>query len=78
MSETEFQVGDEVTFNAYHEPIRAKVREIVPGEKVTNNPDGRVFYRLEGISKPLVSVTTGRSIEESRYFTHTDPMEALK
>ncbi len=67
----EFKAGDEVTFNAYDEPIKATVR----GIKIK---DGDIYYQLRadcvrkpsgiGFTKSLVSETTGRSIQESYLF----------
>jgi len=71
MESAEFEVGDTVTFNAYNEPIKARVCEVKePGEAWWQDP--RWKYRLEGISKGLVSVTSGLSIEESRHFKPYD------
>lgn len=54
-----FNIGDEVTFNAFHgEFITAKIVEKLPEAK----------YRLEGINKPLTSITSGRSIVESNFY----------
>jgi len=56
---SEFKIGDIVTFNAYpNEKIKAKVCEI--------SQDGK--YRLEGISKALITITSGISIMESAEF----------
>ena len=67
-TEQEFNVGDQVTFNAYIDRvIAAKVLEVLPHFSPFND-DNRISYRLEGISAPLVSVCTGLSIRESKYF----------
>lgn len=56
MRKTEFVKGDVVTFNAYHD-------EEIPAKVIDVKQDGR--YMLEGVSKPLISITSGRSIMES-------------
>ena len=58
---TEFKRGDTVTFNAYEgESITARVVEVV------NESPAR--YRLEGLSKRLITITTGICIRESNLF----------
>ena len=58
----EFERGDTVTFNAYHdEEIAAKVVELI---SIFDEPK----YRLEGISKGLVTMTSGRCIIESVHY----------
>lgn len=57
----EFNRGDIVTFRAYvDQNIKAKVIEVINA-----NP---TEYKLEGVEKPLISITTGRSIKESKEF----------
>lgn len=64
---SEFKKGDEVTFNAFYgESIAAKVTGITM--------DGR--YHLEGVNKPLVSITSGRCIRESKDFV--EPKEKFE
>lgn len=61
MCDFEFKRGDKVTFHAYkHEQIPAKV--------VERFNHGEPTYRLEGDGKPLVTITSGRSIRESKHF----------
>lgn len=58
----EFRRGDKVTFHAYkHEQIPAVVVECISRNK-------EQCYRLEGDGKPLVTITSGRSIRESKFF----------
>lgn len=58
----EFERGDVVTFNAYRgEEITAKVLEVL---SYLDDPK----YRLEGISKGLVTITSGRCIIESSHY----------
>ena len=61
----EFKDGDIVTFNPYNHPITAKVVG-------TFTNDGDAFYILTGISQPLTSRCSGRSIMESEYFEEYD------
>jgi len=71
---TEFKVGDTVTFKAYEKEIKAKVLAVKDNEKHLNgDTDSRVFYELEGIKEPLVSITSGHSIVESQYFVDYYP-----
>lgn len=58
----EFKRGDKVTFNAYkQEQIPATVVECISRNK-------EQCYRLEGDGKPLVTITSARSIRESKHF----------
>lgn len=58
----EFKRGDSVTFHAYkNEQIPAVVVECISRNK-------EQCYRLEGEGKPLVTITSGRSIRESKNF----------
>jgi hypothetical protein len=60
----EFKKGDIVTFHAYeNERIKSKVCEII------EDLEG-VRYRIEGISKKLISKSDGADIEESKLFIH--------
>ena len=67
---TEFTIGDKVTFNPYGKEIPAIVKRIVPAYQVCfDRDDTRTFYELTGAGKqPLCSITTGQSIKESKYF----------
>jgi hypothetical protein len=64
--ETEFKRGDKVTFNAYGNPIKAKVLEVLEDGYLFSN---QVSYKLEGISQPLITNCTGNSIEESTHYS---------
>ena len=69
----EFNIGDEVTFNAYGNKIKAVVKNIKCGMagnglNYLGIPDDRIFYDLSGINKSLKTSTTGESIAESIYF----------
>ena len=69
---SEFNIGDTVTFKPYDDAIKAEVR------KITRDPDGSVYYHLRadskrnpnriGLTKSLVTTTTGRSIKESKLY----------
>lgn len=62
--EQEFKTGDIVTFRAYPDQnIKAKVVRVG-----RFGFDDGITYKLEGISKPLISETSGRSIKESKHF----------
>lgn len=64
----EFNVGDAVTFNAYKgRVIKAKVLEVLDHFSFFRE-DFRTSYRLSGIDAPLISICTGQSIRESKYF----------
>jgi len=69
-NEIEFKVGDKVTFQPYeeNEPIKAIVREVDLQNVSFDKNDKRVFYRLSGDGKPLISRCTGLSIKESKYY----------
>ena len=69
--EAEFKKGDIVTFKSYHKAIDAKVLEAKFQQRYPSN-DFQWVYRLEGISEPLTSQTTGRSIVESRDYVESD------
>ena len=73
MNDIEFNIGDIVTFHNYdtNKPITAKVIE------VTTFFD-RLAYKLTGISEPLISLTSGLSIVESKYFKLAKASEAFK
>jgi|TARA_Y100000310_G_scaffold236752_1_gene240004 hypothetical protein len=74
----EFKTGDIVHFQPYSErtPIKAKVLNVL------GRDEGffidRVEYKLEGISAPLISNTTGRSIMESEEFDLISEKDAFK
>lgn len=58
----EFKRGDKVTFHAFKdEKIPATVLAVY-------HHGAEPTYRLEGDGKPLVTITSGRSICESKYF----------
>lgn len=61
----EFKKGDVVTFHNYdtNKPIKAKVIEVT-----TDFWSNRLAYKLTGINSPLISITSGVSIVESKYF----------
>ena len=62
----EFKKGDVVTFRAYFDQnIKAKVIETFIFE---DSPEKQNRYQLEGISEHLVTITTGESIKESKFF----------
>lgn len=66
--EQEFNVGDEVTFRAYSDQrIKAKVKQVIPPNHGIFNTD-KFSYKLTGISEPLSTETTGKSIVESKHF----------
>lgn len=68
----EFKKGDLVTFHAFErEQVPAKVVEYLGVETTT----GLHKYRLEGNGKPLLTITTGRSIRESKHFV--EPKEFI-
>lgn len=71
--EIEFKKGDVVTFHNYDtsKPIKAKVVE------VTSFFD-KLAYKLSGINKPLISITSGVSIVESKYFKLAKTSETFK
>lgn len=70
----EFKVGDIVTFRAYHDQsIQAKVVALTETLSF-QEPD--VAYRLAGIKEPLLTITSGKSIVESRLFK--EPPEKFK
>lgn len=68
----EFSIGDKVTFKPYETEIPAKIVRIVPNSEIqfNFNLDDRIFYELTGTDtkKPLTSITTGKSIKESKLF----------
>ena len=47
---------------AYDKPIEAEVIEVF------KNLHGQIIYKLKGLSKPLLTITTGKSILESDEF----------
>lgn len=61
----EFKKGDIVTFKAYEEEIKAKVSEVLEDGHLFS---GEPHYKLTGVSAPLLSYATGKSIKESIYF----------
>ena len=63
----EFEIGQEVTFNPYGNPIKGIVKEVF-FKNIWGESDGRVYYKLTGSDGPLLTRTSGISIEESRYF----------
>lgn len=65
VKEIEFSKGDIVTFTAYSGEITAKVLEVLPEGYLFDN---QVTYKLEGVSKPLITHCTGNSIKESKYY----------
>ena len=75
-NKAEFKKGDMVTFKAYEKPIKAKVIE---AEYIQRFPsfDWEWSYTLEGISEPLTSRTSGRSIMESALYVEFDPSEPM-
>lgn len=64
----EFNVGDKVTFRAYpNQQISAVVKQVIaPNEGIFNTDE--FSYKLSGISEPLLTETTGKSIIESKHF----------
>ena len=67
---SEFKIGDVVTFRAYADQnIKAVIREVFPPSSGRNIFSWDLFaYRVEGISEPLNSITSGRSLVESKFF----------
>ena len=67
LTKEEFEEGDIVTFFTCNGgDVTAKVAKVYPnghGFKM-----GSVAYRLDGLSEPLLVVTSGLSIIESQYF----------
>jgi hypothetical protein len=63
----EFKTGDTVQWQGYGKPILAKV---VKTEYVQRHPsnDWEWKYTVHGINEPLISVTSGRCIVESKYY----------
>jgi len=61
----EFEVGSQVTFNAYGNPLPAIVKK-VSRLNSRGEDDGRVFYSISGES--IISNTSGLCIMESQYF----------
>lgn len=70
---TEFKKGDKVTFNAYNEPVKAVVTEVLhKSVNALDKLDERQWYLLHGRDgDSLISETTGQSIEESKLFDNT-------
>lgn len=60
MTEVEFQIGDEVTFNPYGKPWLCTVTDIE-----THPRTGRTMYSLKG---QAITQTSGLSIEQSAWF----------
>jgi hypothetical protein len=68
-SKQEFKTGDIVHFKAYEKKIQARVLKVITPAQSTKLSRTDYEYELEGISEPLVSLTSGRSILESEYYT---------
>ena len=65
----EFKQGGIVHFQAYDEVIKAKVKKVYKPDNVSFLFGSNMYtYELSGINKPLITRTTGRSIQESVYF----------
>ncbi len=76
----EFKVGDKVTFKPYEKALPAVVRAIQygmsgKGKTMFGASDDRIFYKLGG--DRVVSVTTGRSIVESKHYKPFDINEKV-
>jgi hypothetical protein len=67
MNIPEFNIGDVVTFRAYaNQNIKAVVRAIIsPNSGLSGD---YYSYKVEGISEPLNSITSGVSLVESKIF----------
>ena len=72
----EFNIGQSVTFSPFGRNLKATVRGIKCHRDQWGNDDDRVFYRLSGRDGDAVnSVTTGKSIRESRYYEPWTPQK---
>ena len=72
----EFKVGDVVHFQNYTDrKIKAKVKAVSFGSFI-GRPK-RLEYHLTGVDKPLVSITSPKSIMESRFFSPVDVKDAF-
>ena len=76
---TEFKVGDNVTYFPYEKELPAIVKDVslynMQGKK-----DGRVYYTLRHIegatfNNHVRAITTGQCIKESKYFKQWDGKE---
>lgn len=81
---TEFKVGDKVTYKPYEVAHKATIKEVFDHCPYGFNQDNRVFYRLTGRSyivngrakhDSVVCTTTGLSIVESVFFKSHDKNE---
>ena len=70
MKTDEFKIGDIIHFQAYTDckPIEAKIVNIEIGNIFNTKDNNRIFYKLSGTIKPLISITSGLSITESYLF----------
>ena len=73
ISLAEFSIGEEVTFKPYEKACKCVVKDIQLGAwgegRCLSGEDDRIFYKLTG---EAISLSTGKSIVESKYF---DPAE---
>jgi len=67
LTKEEFKKGDTVTFMTCNgKDMTAKVTEVYPNGH--GFEAGSVAYRLDGVSEPLLTVSSGLCIKESQYF----------
>lgn len=72
-NQTEFKIGDPVTFKAYEKAIPAIVKKVITDAKFLNGDlDDRTHYQLipdtTKTKQSLVSTCTGEVIVESKYY----------
>ena len=64
----EFKVGDVVTYKPYKQSHVKEVRQIQTGMYGVHERDDTIFYYLSDIGMRVSTLTSGKSIVESKLF----------